>query len=73
MGRGSSDREARRTRHLTFLTEKVADQEALLELYREQDRCKNQAIKNLEKINKAQREIIAALERQLESFERSDD
>ena len=69
MGRGSYDREARRTRHLSFLTEKIADQEALLELYREQDRCKSRSIHNLEKINKAQREIIAALERQLNSLE----
>ena len=69
MGRRSRDREIQRTRQLSFLNEKVADQEALLELYREQNRCKTRAIQNLEKINQAQREIIAALEHQLENLE----
>ena len=69
MGRRSRDREIQRNRQLNYLTDKVSDLETLLEMYREQNRYKTQAIQNLEKISQAQREIISTLERRLEEFE----
>ena len=69
MGRGSRDREIQRNRQLNYLTDKVSDLETLLEMYREQNRYKSRAIQNLEKIAQAQREIIATLERRLDTID----
>ena len=66
MGRGSQTRDGRRVRHLSYLSDKVAEQEVLLEMNREQLACQTRVIKNLEQINQLQREIIAALRLRLE-------
>ena len=69
MGRGSQTRETRRVQQITYLQDKVADQAALIDLYRNQHACQVQMIKNLEQINQAQQEMITVIQSKLDSLE----